>query len=256
MADRSSSIPSRWRQALTILGAPVVKLALEADQPRALVAVRLNDLRPDGSDLRVTYGVLNLTHRDGHEKPVPLEPGRPVSGARSDERNRPRLSGRPSHSAGDLDRLLADRSGPRRGRSGFVVHTGDSRLFLPVRARQAKRRTHSFRASGRRPRTPRTVLQGPRQERTITRDVTTNEVVYTVVRDEGRSVIDEIGVETGSEKKVVYRIRPDDPTSARVDLREAFLHRHRHGWDTFVEAQCGAELDAKRVPRRSLAQGL
>ena len=49
----------------------------------------------------------------------------------------------------------------------------------------------------------------------------TNEVVYTVVRDEGRSVIDEIGVETGFEKKVVYRIRPDDPTSARVDLRES-----------------------------------
>jgi uncharacterized protein len=62
-------------------------------------------------------------------------------------------------------------------------------------------------------------------------------VVSTVVRDEGRSVIDEIGVEIGSTKKVVYRIRPDDPTSARIDLRETFLHRHRHGWDTFVEAQ-------------------
>ena len=81
-ADRSSSIRSRWRSALTILGAPVVKLALEADQPQALVAVRLNDLRPDGSDLRVTYGVLNLTHRDGHEQPVPLEPGKSRTGAR------------------------------------------------------------------------------------------------------------------------------------------------------------------------------
>jgi putative CocE/NonD family hydrolase len=65
-------------ETLTILGAPVVELELEADQPSALVAVRLNDLRPDGSDLRVTYGVLNLTHREGHERQVPVPSGKPV----------------------------------------------------------------------------------------------------------------------------------------------------------------------------------
>ena len=32
-------------------------------------------MAPDGSSLRVTYGVLNLTHRDGHERPLALEPG-------------------------------------------------------------------------------------------------------------------------------------------------------------------------------------
>src|SRR3546814_11990778 len=42
----------------------------------ALVAVRLNDVAPDGSSLRVSYGLLNLTHRDSHETPTPLEPGR------------------------------------------------------------------------------------------------------------------------------------------------------------------------------------
>jgi hypothetical protein len=71
----------------------------------------------------------------------------------------------------------------------------------------------------------------------VTRDVAANEVIYTVMRDEGRSVIDEIAVESGFEKRVVYRIKPDDPTSARVDLREVFVLRHRQGWDTFVEAQ-------------------
>jgi hypothetical protein len=81
------------------------------------------------------------------------------------------------------------------------------------------------------------VLKGPRQERTITRDVATNEVIYTVLRDEGRSVIDEIDVESGFEKKVVYRIKPDDPTSARVDLREAYVLRHDRGWDSFVETE-------------------
>jgi hypothetical protein len=50
-------------------------------------------------------------------------------------------------------------------------------------------------------------------------------------------VIDEIGVETGFEKKVQYRIKPTDPASARVDLRETFVHRHGQGWDTYIEGE-------------------
>ena len=44
-------------------------------------------------------------------------------------------------------------------------------------------------------------------------------------------------METGFEKKYVYRINPTDPTSARVNLREAHLQRHGKGWDTYVDAQ-------------------
>ncbi|MDH5501272.1 MAG: peptidase S15, partial [Gammaproteobacteria bacterium] len=39
------------------------------------VIVRLCDIAPDGTSLRVSYGVLNLTHRDGHAHPEPLVPG-------------------------------------------------------------------------------------------------------------------------------------------------------------------------------------
>jgi putative CocE/NonD family hydrolase len=59
-----------------ILGFGEVDLSLAVDRPTALVAVRLCDVAPDGSSLLVTRGVLNLTHRDGHADPVPLEPGR------------------------------------------------------------------------------------------------------------------------------------------------------------------------------------
>ena len=38
--------------------------------------VRLCDVRPDKASLRVSYGILNLAHRDGHETPAPLVPGR------------------------------------------------------------------------------------------------------------------------------------------------------------------------------------
>ena len=38
--------------------------------------VRLIDLAPDGAALRVSYQVLNLTHRDSPAEPTPLEPGK------------------------------------------------------------------------------------------------------------------------------------------------------------------------------------
>lgn len=61
---------------LEILGAPSVTLRVTSDRPQAQLAVRLCDVAPDGSSRLVTTGLLNLTHRDGHAEPGPLEPGR------------------------------------------------------------------------------------------------------------------------------------------------------------------------------------
>ena len=47
-----------------------------ADRPKAMVAATLCDVAPDGAATRVSYGLLNLTHRDGHAEPAALEPGR------------------------------------------------------------------------------------------------------------------------------------------------------------------------------------
>jgi putative CocE/NonD family hydrolase len=68
----SDPLPER----VEILGAPVATLEVAADQPVALIAVRLNDVAPDGSAARVSYGLLNLTHRSGHERPQALRPGK------------------------------------------------------------------------------------------------------------------------------------------------------------------------------------
>lgn len=65
----------RLRERVEILGAPEVRLRLCADRPSGILIARLCDVAPDGTSLRVSYGVLNLTHRDGHTEPTPLEPG-------------------------------------------------------------------------------------------------------------------------------------------------------------------------------------
>ena len=40
------------------------------------MAVRLNTVWPDGAVSRLTYAVFNLCHRNSHEKPEALEPGK------------------------------------------------------------------------------------------------------------------------------------------------------------------------------------
>jgi putative CocE/NonD family hydrolase len=61
---------------IEILGAPIVTLDIRSDRPIANLIVRLCDVHPSGESLRVSFGVLNLTHRDGHERPSPLVVGR------------------------------------------------------------------------------------------------------------------------------------------------------------------------------------
>src|SRR5699024_2501744 len=59
-----------------LLGAPLVRLEFTASEPVAMIAARLSDVAPDGRATRISYGLLNLTHLNGHACPEPLVPGR------------------------------------------------------------------------------------------------------------------------------------------------------------------------------------
>lgn len=61
---------------IEVFGLPELSLSFASDRPRAIVAVRLCDVAPDGTSTLLTRGVLNLTQRASHEHPEPLEPGR------------------------------------------------------------------------------------------------------------------------------------------------------------------------------------
>ena len=62
-------------EPLELLGAPEVTLTLAADRACAVVAVRLCAVAPGGASTLLSRGFLNLTHREGHEHPLPLVPG-------------------------------------------------------------------------------------------------------------------------------------------------------------------------------------
>ncbi|MBK1671469.1 hypothetical protein CKO28_26070 [Rhodovibrio sodomensis] len=63
---------------LELLGTPVLELTVISDRPQANLIARLCDVGPGGESRRVTWGALNLTHRNGHETPEPLPVGEPV----------------------------------------------------------------------------------------------------------------------------------------------------------------------------------
>ncbi|CCG03654.1 CocE/NonD family hydrolase [Blastococcus saxobsidens] len=115
-----------------ILGAPAVDLDVTSSHPNAMVAVRLSDVAPDGRATRVTYGLLNLTHRDGHADPRPLVPG---------ERYRVQVQMNGvahAFAAGHRIRLSLSTSywplaWPSPESPRLEVTTGSSRLLLPNR---------------------------------------------------------------------------------------------------------------------------
>lgn len=64
---------------LEVLGHPRLRLAVTSSHPVAFLSARLCDVFPDGASALVSRGVLNLAHREGHDRPTPLEPGTPTA---------------------------------------------------------------------------------------------------------------------------------------------------------------------------------
>jgi hypothetical protein len=220
-------------EPVEILGAPVLALELAADRQSAMVVVRLNDLAPDGASLRVTYGVLNLTHRNGHERARALTPGARV-------KVRVQLNDI-AHifPAGHRIRVAISTAywpilWPSPETVALTLQGGRSRLELPVRPAQPEDGRIRFEPAVTGPRTKRTVHLPGRVQRLLDRDIATGTAVNTVVRDDGTSTIDAIGTTTAFDKRLVYRIREGDPASARAETHMD-LRLERGDWRTRVE---------------------
>ena len=204
---------------LDILGAPVVELEVSADRPEAKLAVRLCDVHPDGASTRVSYGILNLTHRESHEHPTPLEPGRRYKvriqlndiGYAFPPGHRVRVA---------VSNTYWPITWPTRERAAIMLFSGVSSILLPVRAPKPADDALA-------PLPPvqsaqperRTTLRAGRTERLIERDIATGETVHRLVDDSGDVRIDAHGLEVGTVKISEYRIRDEDPLSAVAEAR-------------------------------------
>jgi len=233
---------------LEILGMPSVELVLRSDQPLAMVAVRLNDVAPDGTSARVSFGLLNLTHRHGHAEPEALVPGETF-------RLRIELNAIAHRfEPGHLIRLALSTSywpmaWPPPAPVMLELDTGDSCLDLPLRPPDpADAALAEFAApeSGDTSSTH-TALEPPRFTRSIERDLVTDAVNYRLISEGGdlgaASLlrIEEIDLELGHHVERHYRIDDRDPLSACTEVIEKMLLR-RGDWEVRVRAR--TELSA------------
>jgi putative CocE/NonD family hydrolase len=202
-----------------LLGAAAVELDLASDKPNAIIAVRLCDVHPDGAATRITYGILNLSHRDSHEHPTPLEPGKRY-------RIRVQLND-VGYALPSGHRLrLAISSAywpilwPLPERATLTLYAGStSRLLLPLRAPRAEdAQLPPLPPVASATPEPRTVLRAGEIERRIERDIATGETIVHRLTDNGEVRIDAIGLEISSAEREEYRITDEDPLSARIEI--------------------------------------
>lgn len=224
---------SPLEQDLDIVGAPRIQLALASDKPQAQVAVRLNHVLPDGTSARITYGVLNLTHRDSHSDPAPLEPGKTYDVAL------------------DLNHIAY--RVPRGHRLRIAISTsywpliwpspdkptltlGQGRIDLPLRPAGSRDEWTFPPADADEPWQVTVLKEGSNARRTEI-DQTTGEVRLIIVDDNGKSVDDDHGLMTASIARETWVIHPDDPLSARGSCHWTD-EMGRDDWNIRTETHC------------------
>lgn len=238
-------------EPVEILGAPEVEVELSSDQPVAILAARLSDVRHDRATTRVTYGVLNLTHRDGHQDPQPLTPY---------ARYRVKLKmNYVAHRfpAGHRIRVALSTSywplvWVPPVMATLTIVCGRSQLYLPIRERRvddAKRPVQFGEALGARP--PRVEqLTEPQRSWRVIRDLAEDRSIHEVVRDEGRKHLVRNGLTVGRTVVERYHVHGDDVESARGETEwTCVLERpgqsHEPDWKVRVVTRIVLRSDAR-----------
>jgi uncharacterized protein len=214
-----------------ILGFPVARLELAADQPLALAAVRLCDVWPDGASTLITRGLKNLTHRKSDEYPEPLVPGQRYLfdiqlnsvGYQVPAGHRLRLSVSPTYWPW---------AWPSPVPVTLSLFPGGSVLELPAWTEPGQHEPPAhFAVPERGPMPPHELLSGE-SGREVRRDVASGTVEVISTGSDGHRLLDD-GLEYREQERDVLRITDGAPLSAMVQCDRVFAVG-RGQWQTTV----------------------
>ena len=216
-----------------LMGAAVLHLKFSTDKPVANVAVRLNAVWPDGAVSRLSYAVLNLCHRDSHEHPQPLEPGKAYTvriqlddvAYKLPRGHRLRVSVSTSYWP-----LIWPAPEP----VVLTLYTGASFIDLPVRKARRAEVAPVFAPAEAASAVKLLEIDPPTHRRELTIDQHTGVQRLSIVDDFGRSTIAEHGMTTWACGRETYDIHPDDPLSARQQCHWS-EERSRGDWKVRTE---------------------
>ncbi len=224
---------------LEILGSPLLELSVSADKPVAQVAVRLSDVRPDGKATRVTWGILNLTHRDSDAEPEPLPPGEPVHAT-------VKLNGIAQHfPAGHRVRISISTSywpmaWPPPEPVALRLELADCTLRLPERPpRHEDTALPSLGEPQGAASAPREILETEHHNWLVHRDLAADRSTLEVIDDRGTHFHPDTGLTVTTRARELYSSVADDFQSAKGET-EWERELSRDGWH--IRTVCRTEL--------------
>jgi hypothetical protein len=217
-----------------------VTLSLSGNKPNGHVSVRLLDLRPDGTSALITFGVLNLTHRSGHELPeaIIVDEAFEVSIALDQVAYRLPIGHR-------LRIALSTANWPTLWPSpqAITLIVNQGALSLPVRP-HAEKAECEFEVPEAAPAWNKQVIRKDDYLRSTEADETTGIVTTTVFCDFGENRDLEHGLISGGWMKENWSIHPNDPLSAKVVSHwQQTGGREGSMWRTEVAAEMWSSID-------------
>ena len=233
---------SMLHKSIEILGRPKLRLTVTLDQPAGNIAVRLNDVHPDRTVTRVSWGVLNLAHRNGTENPKPMTAGKPecieIDLDECGYRFLPGHKVRVAISTSYWPMIM-----PPPVMTTATINLGpDSSIALPIR-----RGWDSFEVAE--PENPDPLPQykmhsPPESKRWIERDLQKGETHYHVIDDTGEEEMPGHGLCTRHYHQECWSIAKRDPLSYR-STSSYICWMRRGDWSIRTESDSSLRCDAE-----------
>jgi putative CocE/NonD family hydrolase len=242
---------------MELLGFPELELRLASDKPVATLTATLSLVLPDGAATRISYGVLNLTHRHDHLDLAPMIPG-----AAETIRMKLRCLGQKVPKGARLRLGLATAYYPivfpSPEKVTFTVMTGESRLILPQRAPQpGDAALPDFpRAESAAPLEVEVLAPGKPFSRVVTADAVTGITTYAQVNDAGTFRHPHTGMIQTQKSTETFSVHPDDPNSAVATCTWDKTFARDTGWKVTisVKATVRALRDVWRMETEIIAK--
>lgn len=232
------------KEPLEFVGAPIIRLTVASDKPDGFVAVTLSEVLPDGAVTRFSYGLLNLTHRNGHEKLEKLEPGKAYDVAFKLNVCAQKLG------VGSRLRVAVSTAywpivWPAPEKVTLTIFTGESGLELPIRpARPEDAKLPEFQPAENGPRFGSVRVRPDNERARVTLDHMTGIVTVDELDGGGLTRIPEFdNWEYGASTHKIYQIKADDPLSARADIT---WKKEYHRGDFRVDIEAKTHLSVTR----------
>ena len=228
-------------EPMHLAGRPVVRLRVSSDVAQALVAVRLNAVHADGTSERLSYGVLNLCHRDSHETPTVLVPGEQYDVVVEMKAIAQTVA------VGQRLRLAVSTSywpmiWPSPLPATVTVHEHASRIDLPAHDQVVAAWGDLFEPPQDAAHGPVTVVRDGSETRHILHDLGERRTDFIASRDDGVYIIDDIGTEQSFTRVRSSSIVDGEPLSARATVECRATYR-RNEWNVRVESDIDMSCD-------------